>query len=542
MTEWKDRPTTVADYLAIVRRRKWVVIMPPLVAGLLAFFVSSSHSPLYRASAQILVDRTGTSGTITGVPDPSLGDPNRYLATQADIARSPDLAGRVAARLPGMSAGRVLGEVRVSPSADADVLSVSATDRSPATATRLANTFAEEFTKFVKERATARVDETLKVIQARVKSLIAHGQVGSPEYLQLVQQQSQLTIVGKLLAGNTSVLQPAGGAGKVRPKPKRDALLAFLLGGVLGLALAFLAEALDRHVRSEHELEEALKMPLLARIPKPFRKLRKANELVMLKEPGGIQAETFRKLRTSLEFVDPGGAARTIMVTSSVAQEGKSTTVANLAVALARGNRKVVVVDLDLRAPFLSRLFHVGGRPGITDVALKRSTLEEALRPIALAPLRPSARDILRANGASPLAASSNGSGPVDGLLHLLPAGTIPPSADETLQDPQLLALLDQLAGEFEFVLIDAPPLLAFGDPMTLSAHVDAIFAVVRLGKVQRPILHEFARQLESCKARRLGYVVTGVEHSDSYRYMYEGYAYDARMRDRAASKVEESV
>ena len=292
--------------------------------------------------------------------------------------------------------------------------------------------------------------------------------------------------------------------------PKRDAVLAALLGLVLGLALAFLADALDRHVRTEHELEDELDMPLLARIPKPPRKLQKANELVMLREPGGIQAETFRKLRTSLEFVDPEGAARTIMITSSVAKEGKSTTVANLAVALARGNRKVAVVDLDLRAPFLSRLFHVGGRAGGANAA-ERS-------------------------------AATNGDGPVEGLLHVLPAGTMLPSADETLQDPRIAAVLVELRKQFECVLIDAPPLLAFGDAMILSAHVDALFAVVRLGTVQRPILHEFARQLQSCKARRLGYVVTGVEHSESYRYMYEGYAYDARIRERAATKEKEPL
>src|SRR5262249_25573985 len=218
--------------------------------------------------------------------------------------------------------------------------------------------------------------------------------------------QSQLEVLGKLLAGNTIVLQPADQAGKVRPRPKRQALLAGLLGLVLGLALAFLAEALDRHVRSEHELDDALDLPLLARIPKPPRKLQKANDLVMLKEPGSVQAETFRKLRTSFEFVNPDGAARTIMVTSYVAKEGKSTTLANLAVALARAGRRVVLVDLDLRAPFLSRLFHVGGRPGITDVALKRAPLEQALRPVALAPLRSSVDQLIKENGASP----SNGS------------------------------------------------------------------------------------------------------------------------------------
>ncbi len=541
MTEaFEQRPTTVADYLAILRRRKWIVLLPPLVAGMLAFFISASDSPVYRAKAQILVDRTSLVTAITQVGDPSLGDPNRFLKTQASIARSPELAARVATDL-GVSPQAVLQKTDVTPSSDADLLTVAADDRSGADAVRLANTFAREFTSFTKERSTTRIDQALVSLQARLKSLAAHGQAGSPEYEQLAQQQSQLSILGKLLAGNTIVLQPADRAAKVKPRPKRDAILAGLLGAVLGIALALLGEALDRHVRSEHELEDALHLPLLARVPKPPRKLQKANELVMLEDPGSVQAETFRKLRTSLEFVNSDGAARTIMVTSSVAKEGKSTTIANLAVALARSNRKVVLVDLDLRAPFLSRLFHVGGRPGITDVAVKRAPLDQALRPIALAPIRSSAKDLLRVNGAS-AAGRSNGSAAIEGILHLLPTGTLPPAADEMLQDPRLIAVVDELATRFDFVLIDAPPLLAFGDAMILSAHVDAIFAVTRLGRIQRPILHEFSRQLQACKAKRIGYVVTGVEHSDSYRYMYEGYAYDARLRERAESKDKEVV
>jgi Mrp family chromosome partitioning ATPase/capsular polysaccharide biosynthesis protein len=536
LTEAFDgRPTSVADYLAILRRRKWIVVIPPVIAAVLAFIVSSTQTPLYRADAQILVDRTSLLSSITQVGDPSLGDPTRFLNTQADIARSPELAARVGAEL-GMSSGRVMSETDVTPSADADVLTVAAEDKSSGTAIRLTNTFARQFTVFTRERSTARIDDALVSLRARLKSLGAQGQVGSPEYDQLAQQQSQLEVLGRLLAGNTIVLQPADNAAKVRPRPKRQALLAGLLGLVLGLALAFLAEALDRHVRSEHELDEALGLPILARIPKPSRKLQKANELVMLEDPGGIQAETIRKLRTSFEFVNPDGAARTVMVTSSVAKEGKSTTVANLAVALARANRKVLLVDLDLRAPFLSRLFHVGSRPGITDVALKRAPLEQALRPIALAPLRSSVDHLQAGNGTSP----SNGSSPLEGLLHLLPAGTIPPSADEMLEDPRLIAVLDKVATEFEVVLIDAPPLLAFGDAMILSGHVDAILAVTRLGRVQRPILHEFARQLRACRAKLLGYVVTGVEHSESYRYMYEGYAYDPRLRERAAIEERE--
>lgn len=516
-----NRPTTVADYLAILRRRKWIVVLPPLVAAIAAYFLSTSQSPVYRATADVLVNRASVVSAITGV-DPSAGDPNRFLTTQASIARSHDLAARVSARsgIPGMTPGRVLSESSVTPSTDSDIVSISVEDGDRNAAARLANTYALQFTEFSKERATNYIDEAVASLQGRIKSLAAHGQRGTPEYDTLIQQAGQLSTVGKLIAGNFSVLQPAEGAGKIRPQPKRNAILGFLFGGVLGVALAFLAEALDRRVRDEHEIDEALGIPLLARVPKPPRELEKANDLVMIREPSSVHAETFRKLRTSLEFVNPEGAARTIMVTSAVEQEGKSTTIANLAVALARGGRRVALVDLDLRRPYLSRLFHVGGRPGITDVAVKSAVLPEALRPIGLAT---GIQDLPNMNG------RSNGGVPSPGVLHLLPAGTIPPAIGESLQDERLLAVLDQLAERFDVVLIDAPPLLAFGDTMALSTRVDAVFAITRLGRVQRPILHEFARQLRKCQASLLGYVLTGVEHSESYRYMYDAYEYYAR-------------
>jgi polysaccharide biosynthesis transport protein len=521
---FSNRPTTVADYLAILRRRKWIVLMPPVAAALAAYFLSMGQPPLYSTSAEVLVNRLLVVAAVTNV-DPSGGDPDRFLRTQAKIARSPELAERVATQsgIPGMTAGRVLGESSVTPSTEADVISIAVEDEDPDIAVRLANTYAAEFAEDTEERATRSIDRALGEVRAQLQDFADRGQTDSAAYSQLLLDESKLEQTRNLFTGSASVLQPAGGASKIQPRPKRNAILGFLFGGVVGLALAFLAEALDRRVRDEHEIDAALGLPLLARIPQPPRALQKTNDLVMLREPSGAQAETFRKLRTSLEFVNPDGAARTIMVTSAVEQEGKSTTIANLAVALARGSRRVVVVDLDLRRPFLSRLFHVGWRPGITDVAVKRAKLADALRPIALAtPIQ----EQISQNGDG---GASNGRMVSEGLLHLLPAGTIPPSPGELLQDERLLAVLDDLASRFDVVLIDAPPLLAFGDTMTLSSHVDAMFAITRLGRVNRPILHEFARQLRSCQANLLGYVLTGVEHSDSYRYMYEAHEYYAR-------------
>jgi succinoglycan biosynthesis transport protein ExoP len=527
MTEaFSNRPTTVADYLAILRRRKWIVLLPPVWAAVVAYLLSTGQSPVYRATSQVFMNRAPIANS-NNVPDPSFTDAVRFLATQASLARSPALADRVAAAssVSTMTPERVLGESRVTPSADADLLFFSVDDEDPQAATQVANAYASEFTRFTNERATNTVDKTLEELQRQIDRLEAQGQSGSATYGILLQDQARLLTIRPLLSDIASVLQVAEGAGKISPRPQRNATLGFLFGAVLGIALAMLAEALDRRVRDEHEIEAALGLPLLARVAKPSRNLQKSDDLVMLKEPASAHGETYRKLRTSIEFVNPNGALRTIMVTSAVEQEGKSTTIANLAVALARGNRRVALVDLDLRRPYLSRLFHVGSRPGITDVAVGQVSLADALRPIGLAP---ATSDLAARNGRKP-ANPSNGRSNVDGLLHLLPAGTIPPSAGELLQDERLLAVVDELATQFDFVLIDGPPLLAFGDAMTLSTHVDAIFAITRLGKVQRPILHEFARQLQNTQSTLLGYVLTGVEQSDSYRYMYEGYGYDVQ-------------
>jgi capsular polysaccharide biosynthesis protein len=128
---------TVADYLAILRRRKWIVIVPILVAGLSAFFLSSRQEPQYRASAKVFVDTTNITG-----------DPERFINNLAGLSRSLDLARRVAAELPGMTPGAVLDQTAVEPSAGADILSVTAIDSREAMAVRLANTFASQFTKF----------------------------------------------------------------------------------------------------------------------------------------------------------------------------------------------------------------------------------------------------------------------------------------------------------------------------------------------------------------------------------------------------------
>jgi Mrp family chromosome partitioning ATPase/capsular polysaccharide biosynthesis protein len=539
------RPATLADYLAILRRRKWIIVVLSLVAAASAYAVSQAESPVYRASAQILVNRSSVVSAVTNVTDPAIGDPTRFLATEASIARSPELAARVAsaAKVPGVTGGDVLGASSVTPSSSADLLNVSVSWPNPGDAVRLANAYATEFTQYKTELDTNRISQALSSLKVRIASLKAAGATTSPSYATLIQDQSQLETIGTLLANNTTVLQPATDAGKVHPRPLHTGILGGLLGAVLGLGLAFLVEALDRRVRSEEQLEDVLQLPLIGRVPRPPRNLRDVNGLVMLAEPASVQAESFRKLKTSIEFLNLEREARTIMVTSALPREGKSTTIANLAVAFARSGRRVALVDLDLRRPFLHSFFHTRVGRGVTDVVAGGESLASALRPVPI-PLAGSFSTQRSTNGSGPAHRSDEPSARADGmsLLHLLPAGTIPTTGADALvdflEDPRLATVLAELADQFELVLVDTPPLLAVGDAMALTPSVDALVLVLHAG-VERPILRELARQLHNSRAPALGFVLTGVAESEGYGYGYGSYSYDAGAKtERGASRV----
>ena len=238
-------------------------------------------------------------------------------------------------------------------------------------------------------------------------------------------------------------------------------------------------------------------------------------------------------LRTNLDFVRLGKDARTIMVTSTIQEEGKSTTIANLAVALALAGQRVILVDLDLRRPYLDRFFGLGGRPGITQVALGQVPLSDALAPIALTGNE--------SDAAVAQTASGNGHAPVQGLLEVLPSGPIPPDPGEFVGTKALADILAELRVRADIVLIDAPPVLPVGDAMALSNVVDGIIVVAQMNVVRRPMLNELARQLDAQPAAKLGFVVTNAGSEDGSGYGYRGYygrPYVQARTEREKSKI----
>ena len=506
-----------------LRRGWWIVVLTTLAIAGVAIYQASRQDALYSASAQVLLKYQSLASGLTGIQDLSTvyQDPQRVAQTQTQIAMSPDVANRVveAAKTPGLDAGAFLGSASVTAATDSDILYFTVTYGDGATAAKLATIHAQEFIEHRRELDTEAIVAARTELRGRIDELEQTGFKGSSLLARLVESEQQLRTMEALQTANASLLRPASGAAQIQPRTQRAAVLGVILGLMLGIGLAFVREALDTRVRSSGEVGEKLSTTLLARIPAPPKALRRSNRLVMVASPRGAHAEAFRMLRANLEFVNLDRGARSILVTSALEQEGKSTTVANLAVALARAGQKVALVDLDLRRPAIAKFFGIPDvHPGVTNIAVGSSTLEQALVEVGRMP-SPDDRGP-QANGDG--AASTTSAG----ILKVLPSGPLPRDPGEVVNSKRLTGALEELAQRFDFVLVDTPPLLSVGDAMTLSAHADAMITVARLNMLRRASLNELARALETCPTIKLGVVVTGAEAEAGYGYGYGGYEY----------------
>jgi len=236
----------------------------------------------------------------------------------------------------------------------------------------------------------------------------------------------------------------------------------------------------------------------------------------MMADPSGVEAEAFRMLRTSLDFVLLGREVRTLMITSAVEQEGKSTTAANLAVALARAGHDVALVDLDLRAPDIEHFFSpLRGRMGLTEIVLGETTLDQVMLHVPV-----EAREGLQA-----------------GRLSVLCSGRVPPNPGELVLTAALGDVLGELRNRADFVIVDAPPLLHVGDAMALTPRVDGLLVVTRMETLRRPMLGELRRTLDAAPTLKLGFVVTGAQAEEGYTENYGYYSgYYRRVHEERVS------
>jgi Mrp family chromosome partitioning ATPase/capsular polysaccharide biosynthesis protein len=512
---------TLSHYLAVLRRRKLIIVAALVIVPLAAVLFSLRQERLYQASAEVLLSHQNLAANLTGATDPNLGQQaDRVAQTQADLARAPAIATRTlaAAGLSSRSADEFLSSSSVTPKANADLLVFMVTDPKPKLASRLTSIYARQYAVYRSQLDTSSVARAQRGVKQQMDALRAHGQASGRLYTNLADRYQQLREMEALQTSNAYVIRDAGTAVLVQPRTRRNGIIGGLLGLVFGIGLAFLYEALDTRVRTAEEIGRELGgLPLIARLPAPPKEIERAGQLVMLAEPYGIGSEAYRMLRANLDFVSLERDTKTIMVTSSLASEGKTTTAANLALALAHAGRKVILVDLDLRRPRVASLFGLRDSPGLTDVVLGAATLEQAITSVGVIDGVKNPTVVEKPSGPRPVK---------QGSITVLPSGPRPPSPGEFVGLQGVADLIARLRDRADVVIVDSPPLLGVVDAMVLSTRVDAMIIVARLDFLHQGTLHELARTLGQCPAVKLGFVLAGAEEGKRYGYGYHRYGY----------------
>jgi Mrp family chromosome partitioning ATPase/capsular polysaccharide biosynthesis protein len=506
-----DAGSELKGYLALLWRRKWIVIPFVILVPLVAHFATSKGTTRYEASAQVLFNRQ--SANVSGLGDPLLFDPARTIRTQADIARLPAIARRVikAAKLD-WAPSDFLAESSVVSSDQIDLLTFHVNDVDPDRATLLTNLYAEKYIEYRRQLDTTALDEALNILNPQIKALRKQGLENTGGYAALVERQQQLQTAATLQKSNALLVRQATGAGPVGTQTRRTDLLALAAGIILALGLAFLVDMFDTRFRTGDELAAELRLPLLGGLDEP-QWIRRRGGLVTLEAPESAGAEMFRILRSTLDVAPQLEDGRAMMVTSALDGEGKSTTAANVAVAMARAGRHVVLIDLDLRRPNLERLFNLPPGPGVTEVLQGKVPLDEAVARVSLV-RRP--RDSYRLGPSLGVElgwrrdpARQNGAG-TGGVLEVVRAGAPIASTADFLLTPLLDEVLTHLRSRADLIVVDGPPLLLSADALTLSSKVDALLLVARVRALRREHVGQLRRLLAVSPATKLGLVVIG--------------------------------
>jgi capsular exopolysaccharide synthesis family protein len=278
----------------------------------------------------------------------------------------------------------------------------------------------------------------------------------------------------------------------VTPNTMNNLIVGALVGLLVGIGLALLRHTIDNRVRSARELGMLSDRPVLATIPRTGGSEDPGHDLYMEADPFGPQAEAARQLRTNVHFVDVTAGKHSFMITSSLPGEGKTTTAVNLGLAMADSGLKVLLIDADLRHPNVARSLGLESAVGLTTLLVGAAEPEDVFQQWA---------------GTS---------------LYVLAAGEVPPNPSELLGSRAMQELFDELTEQFDFILVDAPPVLPVADPLVISQLTGGTVMVVAAGETRRRHLAEALRVLGTANVEVGGFVLTKAQATPkSYRYYY---------------------
>lgn len=450
------------DYIRAVRHGWWVVLLAVLICVSAAAILTIRSTKMYETSVTFFVKTPADQLSMAAQGD-AFGQKrvNSYvqLAT-TDRLLKPVLAQTRLLMTPNALASRITA----SGDPNSVLLTVKVTDPSPAESLQIGTAISTQFVKLVAEleSAAANQDSTVRL---------------------------------ELVSGPNLNTSP------VEPRPLFNYAIAILLGLLSGIGSAVAKDVLNSSIRSPRDLERAVDGSVIGVIA--FDDTAHDHPLIVEGHAKSVRAESFRQLRTNIEFVHVDAPAKVIVVTSSVAGEGKSSTATNLAVIFAESGKKVLLIEGDLRRPRVAEYLGLEGTVGLSNVLAGQVEIGEVLQPWGR------------------------------GGLTVLASGSIPPNPSELLGSRAMAKLLDSMADIFDLILIDTPPLLPVTDGAVMAARADGAILVVRHGVTSRQQVNLAAAALHKVDAILLGSVLnmTPTKGAESYGYGY-GYGYTSYEND----------
>ncbi|HWJ49541.1 MAG TPA: polysaccharide biosynthesis tyrosine autokinase [Solirubrobacteraceae bacterium] len=472
-----------------VLRRRWLVIAGVLVACIGVSALKHERSAKsYEATASVRFQSGTLSDSALQVSTSGGGEPQREADTEVLVAHSPEVAQGVRRQLRlSESVSQVLDEVKVEAAQNADVLNIIATTGDAHQSALLANAFARQYIAF---RATAQLSG-VETAESKLQQQLGEFPAGSAERLALQQSMQRLNSLRAVAGGGASIIGLASPPGAPSGMRLSTAIIVGLLVGLaIAFSLVFLLESLDRRLKSLEEVEREYRLSVLAAIPQAAFGARLAIDRGELLEPHRI-------LRSALDFAAVSHELDTLLVTSAISGEGKTTVAVDLAHAIALTGRHTVLVELDLRRPSFAKHFDLDPSRGLTTVLVGAEPLEDVL--------------------VKPLPDLPN--------LSVLPAGRLPQNPSELLSSPRVTDIISELTTADGIVIIDAAPLNPVADTQVLLLN-DAIHATLIVARVDQATRDEIRRArtiLDRQMITPIGVVATGMR--DAHRYGYGAYA-----------------
>ncbi len=499
-----EHGSDVRAYLRVLWRWKLLVAAFVVVIPVATYVYVSSKPKVYAASTLLQVQALAVDTSLFGTEQPA--PQAQTLLSAARLVTTTAVAQTAAQELgePRATGRALLGGVTATADVQADFITIAARAATARRAAAVANAFAEAVVKTRTNQAVGRLNATIGKVEEQLDRITGDTATARDGRKQLSEQLQRLRALRAAQGNNARIVEPAiASATPVAPRVTRTVVLAGIVALLLAFGAVVLAQGADRKIRDPSELEELSGRPLLSAVPRS----------AFGDEPNdGAAEEAFQTLRASLTYFNVDREISSVLITSPAQGDGKTTVATNLARAMARAGKDVILVDADLRRPQVAWRFHVPGAAGLGGVLVGETGLQQAF-------VEPEADTLA-------------------GRLRVLPAGPPPPNPSELLASQRMTRLVEKLADLCDLVIIDSTPLLTVSDSLPLVEVVSGTVLVARINETSKDAVKRLQSVIANAGGTLLGTVATGAAATALYGGYGYGYRHDASGNGKGRSQA----